>query len=167
MSTLLSDFFDHPFADPIPYNSSSSSSSHSQPQVDWKETPDAHIFHVDLPGFSKEDVNLQLVDGRAVLISGERKEEAEAEAVEKGSKWHCRERASASRVYRQFRLPNNAKVEEIKASMRDGVLTLTVPKDEHKKKKKKQPEHKAVEISGDGDAHPPPKGFGRFVCCKA
>ncbi|KAI6691688.1 hypothetical protein NL676_028516 [Syzygium grande] len=160
MSTLPSDFFGHPFTGLIAHNSPSD----PQPQVDWKETPDAHVFLVDLPGFSKEDVKLQLVDGRAVLISGERKEDAEA--VEKGCKWHCRERASASRVYRQFRLPDNAKVEEIKASMQDGVLTLTVPKDVHKKKQQ-QLKHKAVEISGDGDTHHPPKGFGRFVCCKA
>ncbi|XP_030523792.1 17.3 kDa class I heat shock protein-like [Rhodamnia argentea] len=160
MSMRPSGFIDHPFADLITYNTSSD----PQAQVDWKETPNEHVFHVDLPGFSKEDVKLHLVDGRAVQISGERKEEDEA--AEKGRKWHRRERASASRVYRQFHLPDSAKVEEIKALMRDGVLTLTVPKDEHKKKQQ-QLKHKAVELSGEDRDHHPLKGFGRFVCCKA
>ncbi|KAF9624595.1 hypothetical protein IFM89_012017 [Coptis chinensis] len=44
---------------------------------------------------------------------------------------------------RRFRLPENAKVDEVKASMENGVLTVTVPKEEVKKS-----EVKSVEISG-------------------
>ncbi|GLT81315.1 hypothetical protein SLA2020_527060 [Shorea laevis] len=62
-----------------------------------------------------------------------------------------------------FRLPENVKVDEIKASMHDGVLIVTVPKDEHKKKGK---HHKAVEIVGKEQNHDS-KGLSRFVCCKA
>ena len=44
---------------------------------------------------------------------------------------------------RRFRLPENVKVEEAKAAMENGVLTVTVPKAEVKK-----PDVKAIDISG-------------------
>ena len=71
-------------------------------------------------------------------ISGERSKEQE----EKNDKWHRVERSSG-KFMRRFRLPENAKVEEVKASMENGVLTVTVPKMEEKK-----PEIKSIDISG-------------------
>jgi HSP20 family protein len=44
---------------------------------------------------------------------------------------------------RKFRLPDNAKMDQVKAAMENGVLTVTVPKQEIKK-----PEVKSIEISG-------------------
>nr|GMD32670.1 17.8 kDa class I heat shock protein-like [Ipomoea batatas] len=49
---------------------------------------------------------------------------------------------SSGKFLRRFRLPENTKMDEVKASMENGVLTVTVPKEEFKK-----PEIKAVEIS--------------------
>ncbi|CAI9288059.1 unnamed protein product [Lactuca saligna] len=109
------------------------------PRVDWKETPQAHIFTVDLPGLKKEEVKVEVEEGRILKISGERSSEKE----EKTDKWHRVERSSG-KFQRSFRLPENAKVDEMKASMENGVLTVTVPKQEVKKK----PEVKAIDISG-------------------
>ncbi|KAJ0792107.1 putative small heat shock protein HSP20 [Helianthus annuus] len=107
-------------------------------RVDWKETSEVHIFKADLPGLKKEEVKVEMEEGRVLQISGERSRENE----EKDDKWHRVERSSGKFV-RRFRLPENAKVDEVKASMENGVLTVTVPKQEMKK-----PEVKAIDISG-------------------
>ena len=70
-------------------------------------------------------------------ISGERNLEKE----DKNDTWHRVERSSG-KFMRRFRLPENVKVEQVKASMENGVLTVTVPKKEVKK-----PDVKAIEIS--------------------
>ncbi|GLT67072.1 hypothetical protein SLA2020_394050 [Shorea laevis] len=105
-------------------------------RIDWKETPEAHIFEADLPGLKKE-VKLEVEEGRILQISGGTSKEQE----EKNEKWHCVERSSG-KFLRRFRLPENAKMDQVKASLENGVLTVTVPKVEVKK-----PEVKSIEIS--------------------
>ncbi|EEF28796.1 18.1 kDa class I heat shock protein [Ricinus communis] len=107
-------------------------------RIDWKETPEAHIFKADVPGLKKEEVKVEIEEGRILQISGERSKEQE----EKNDRWHRVERSSG-KFLRRFRLPENAKMEEVKASMENGVLTVTVPKE-----KEKKPEVKSVQISG-------------------
>ncbi|KVI11963.1 17.8 kDa class I heat shock protein-like [Cynara cardunculus var. scolymus] len=106
-------------------------------QIDWKETPEAHVFKADLPGVKKEEVKVELQEGRILEISGERSREKE----EKNGKWHRLERSSG-KFLRRFRLPDNAKVDQVNARMENGVLTVTVPKQEVKK-----PEVKTIHIS--------------------
>ncbi|GJS54049.1 17.8 kDa class I heat shock protein-like protein [Tanacetum coccineum] len=114
------------------------SSAIANTRIDWKETPEAHVFKADLPGLKKEEVKVEVEEGRVLQISGERSRENE----EKNDKWHRVERSSGM-FMRRFRLPENAKMEEVKASMENGVLTVTVPKVEEKKK-----EVKAIDIAG-------------------
>ncbi|CAN1167441.1 18.5 kDa class I heat shock protein, partial [Linum perenne] len=97
-------------------------------RIDWKETPEAHVFKADLPGLTKEQVKVEVEDDRVLQISGER--------------WHRVERSSG-KFMRRFRLPENAKMDQVKASMENGVLTISVPKEQVKK-----PDVKAIEISG-------------------
>ena len=109
--------------------------------TDWKETPDAHIFVSDLPGLKKEEVKVEVVDeGKALQISGDRKDEGFNEDS-KNEKWHLVERCRG-KFLRRFRLPENAKSDEVKASMENGVLVVTVPKQEVEKK----PEKKVIDI---------------------
>ncbi|CAA2963567.1 kDa class I heat shock -like [Olea europaea subsp. europaea] len=107
-------------------------------KIDWKETPEGHVFKADLPGLKKEEVKVEVEEGNILQISGERSREKE----EKNDTWHRMERSSG-KFLRRFRLPENAKMDQIKASMENGVLTVTVPKEEMKK-----PEVKAIDISG-------------------
>ena len=70
-------------------------------------------------------------------ISGKMSKENE----EKNEKWHTVERSSG-KFMRRFRLPENAKMDEMKASMENGVLTVMVPMEE------KKHEVKAINIFG-------------------
>ncbi|KAL8511949.1 hypothetical protein ACS0TY_018422 [Phlomoides rotata] len=92
---------------------------------------------VDLPGLKKEEVKVEVEDGSVLQIRGERRKEQE----EKNDKWHRVERSNGKFLHR-FRLPENAKLDEVKTAMENGVLTVTMPKEEVKK-----PEVKAIDIS--------------------
>ncbi|CAI9091611.1 OLC1v1026683C1 [Oldenlandia corymbosa var. corymbosa] len=107
-------------------------------EVDWKESPEACVLMADLPGLKKEEVKVEVKEGRVLKISGERIREAE----EENDKYHLSER-SKGKFQRKFRLPEDANMDAIKASMENGVLTVTVPKREQVK-----PQRIQVEISG-------------------
>ncbi|EYU35267.1 hypothetical protein ABFS82_06G128900 [Erythranthe guttata] len=120
-----------------PFRELALSSSGETSRIDWKETPEAHIFKADVPGLKKEEVKVEVEEGNVLQISGERSREEE-----KNDTWHRLERSSG-KFLRRFRLPENTKLDQIKANMENGVLTVTVPKAEVKK-----PEVKAIDISG-------------------
>ncbi|XP_031115019.1 18.1 kDa class I heat shock protein-like [Ipomoea triloba] len=133
-------FYDFPFsnAEVSAPEVSGEAARFASATIDWKETPEAHVFTADLPGLKKEEVKVEVEDGRVLQISGERSREQE----EKTDTWHRMERSSG-RFLRRFRLPENVKMDGIKASMENGVLSVTVPKEEAKKA-----DVKAIDISG-------------------
>lgn len=107
-------------------------------RVDWKETPEAHVLKADLPGLKKEEVKVEVEEDRVLQIRGERN----AEKEEKTDTWHRMERSSGQ-FMRRFRLPDNARMDGIRAAMENGVLTITVPKEPAKKA-----DVKSIQISG-------------------
>ncbi|CAN0846712.1 18.1 kDa class I heat shock protein (Fragment) [Linum grandiflorum] len=74
--------------------------------------PEAHVFKADRPRLKTEEVKVEVEEERILQISGD--------------KWHCVERSS-NKFVRRFRLPKNANVDQVKAAMENGVLTVMVP----------------------------------------
>lgn len=100
------------------------------PAVNIHEDEKAFAVSVELPGLTKEEVDIEL-DGGVLTLKGEKK--FENEKSEKG--FHLVERRYGKFV-RRFSLPDTVDAEAVEATMRDGVLTLTLPKIEAPKPKK-------------------------------
>ncbi|CAL0317656.1 unnamed protein product [Lupinus luteus] len=120
-------FLRNPFARPsITNDVSTTLNAH----INWKETTEAHVFKVELPGLKNGDVKVDILDRRVVQISGEWSKENK----EKDKKIMLRHmERNGGKFIRRFRLPENANVNQVKACMENGVLTITVPKEEAKK----------------------------------
>ncbi|UCH81826.1 MAG: Hsp20/alpha crystallin family protein [Nitrospiraceae bacterium] len=102
------------------------------PMVDIYEEGDHVIVKSDLPGLSKEDLDINLTED-TITLSGEKKKE---EKVEK--KDYYRLERSFGSFKRSFRLPTEVNTSKAKATFRDGVLEVKIPKTETAKRK----EHK-------------------------
>ncbi|KAJ3404624.1 hypothetical protein HDU80_002563 [Chytriomyces hyalinus] len=93
-------------------------------RLDLTETPKNYLVHADLPGVPKEQVQICVKDD-VLTLSGERTQKNE----EKDEHRHVVER-SQGKFSRSLRLPPDANVDDIKATMKDGVLELVVGKKE-------------------------------------
>ena len=92
------------------------------PAVDVEETPDAFVFHADLPGVSSKDVKVT-VSGDTLTLRGERKRE---EQNSEGSLYRIERSYGA--FERTFTLGTPVRPDQVKATTRDGVLEIRVPK---------------------------------------
>lgn len=99
------------------------------PPADIYETKDEYVFKLELPGISKEDVNVEF-ENDTLIIKGERKEEKEV----KKESYHRVERCCGSFI-RSFSIPKHVDAKKINATMKEGILELRVPKVEESKAK--------------------------------
>lgn len=106
------------------------------PAVDVTETKDEYKVSVELPGMSRDDVDLTVDQGR-LQISGEKKQEKKDEGED-----YLRVERSYGSFSRSIPLPANVDEDKIAASFKNGVLTIHVPKTEEARGKR-------VEIQGD------------------
>jgi HSP20 family protein len=120
-------------------NDSSSATAAWIPMVDIHEFKDRFELYVDLPGVDPNEVELTL-DGGVLTLLGDRAEQrvsnkrddaVEALRVERGH----------GRFHRRFVLPDTVDGEKVNATGKNGVLTITIPKQEKSKPRR-------IQISG-------------------
>lgn len=100
--------------------------------VNIKERDDDFVIEMAVPGYKKEDLNLE-VDGNKLIVSAEISHE-----VEDSGENYSRKEFSYGSFTRSFTLPREVDVDKISASSTDGVLSISIPKPESKKKKVKK-----------------------------
>lgn len=93
-----------------------------RPAVDIRETGDSYLVSAELPGLSKDDVQIT-IENNVLKLTGERRFEKEVKEEE----FHRVERAYGS-FSRAFALPTRVDPERVEAGFKDGILTITVPK---------------------------------------
>jgi HSP20 family protein len=104
----------------------------SSPRVDVYQTEDDVIVKAEIPGVSKEDLNLY-IDGETIRLTGQTKREKEL----KDENAYRTERYYGS-FSRTIPLPVEVKSDQAKAEYRDGILSITVPKVEPSKTKRRK-----------------------------
>ncbi len=92
------------------------------PTFEVKETKDAFIFKADLPGVEEKDLEITLTGDR-ITVSGKR----ESEKREEGERFYAYERSYGS-FSRAFTLPEGVNPDAVNAELKNGVLTLRLPK---------------------------------------
>jgi len=92
------------------------------PRVDVSESDEAYTVRADLPGIEEKDIQISLEEG---VLSIQGKLESEQEEERKGLRYV--ERAKGA-FHRAIELPAEIDEENVKASYRQGVLTVTLPK---------------------------------------
>ncbi len=103
-----------------------SGGSSFQPRVDIVENDNAFELHVAVPGMNKEDFQIEMKDN-FLTVSGERKFTNE----KKDANWHSIETQFGS-FSRSFSLPENVDAGKINAKYNNGILEISIPKDEKK-----------------------------------
>ena len=90
------------------------------PSADLEETDDAYVLELELPGLARDDVDVELGD-RVLTVSGEIREKKRTGIL------HRRTR-KVGKFHYAVTLPAEVDEEHVEASLRDGVLTVRVPK---------------------------------------
>lgn len=103
-------------------------------KTDIKEKGDKYIIDIDLPGYDKENIDLEIEDGYLKVSAKVDKNIDESDEEEK----YIHQERFHGECSRSFYIGKNIKEEDIKASFKKGILTLTIPKEEQKKLEEKK-----------------------------
>ena len=120
----LTRYFDTDFLSPLFRETDDLSECVFVPAIDDRESDDAFVLEAEVPGISKDELKIDLKDG-VLTLSGERKyghteKEPHFTRVERSYGAFCR----------SFDLPEGVLEDKIDAAMKDGILTITIPKGE-------------------------------------
>jgi HSP20 family protein len=117
------------------------------PEVEVFERNGKLTIRADLPGLSKDDINVQIT-GEAVEIRGERTQQKE-----ENEEGYYRSERSYGSFYRRIPLPSGVSANEANATFRNGVLEITMPAPE----RQREPQSRRIEIGEGSQAEQPPR----------
>ena len=129
---LFDDFFADPFGMmPTGRGSDPLYGKHAQNlmKTDVREKDNAYELDVDLPGFKKEDVNVELKNGYLTIAASKSLDKDEKD--QKGR--YIRQERYAGAMSRSFYVGEDVQPSEISAKFENGILQLSVPKAEQKR----------------------------------
>lgn len=126
------DIFDEMFGDPF-----FTKNETKLMKTDIKETEEDYIIDIDLPGYEKENIKIEVTDGYLTVNA-----KTNIKNEDKTGKFVRKERYFGE-CSRSFYVGDNVETEDIKATYKNGTLTVTVPK---KEETKEIPEKKYVQI---------------------
>jgi HSP20 family protein len=107
------------------------------PYMDIQEADREYNVTVDLPGVTKEDIEVKVTEDNTIEITGKRNEKKE----ERGTNYLRQERSSYD-FHRSFSLPEEIDAEKVEAKVENGVLYLRLPKKDEASRKVKKVEIK-------------------------
>ena len=143
---LFDDFFDFPVLDDKAMQKAQRKlygrHAANMMKTDVQEHDDHYEVDIDLPGFKKEELSLELKDGYLAISAAKGLDEDEKE--KKTGKFVRRERYAGS-MSRSFYVGEDIKQEDIHAKYESGVLKLSIPKAEEKKPEIEEKKYIAIE----------------------
>ncbi len=105
-----------------------------QPPLDIIDDGESYTVTAEIPGISKEDLSIEVTD-KTIEISGETKQEVSEEDKERG---YIRREIRQARFYRTMPFPQDVVADKTTADLKDGVLTVKLPKAKPPEKKVKK-----------------------------
>lgn len=91
----------------------------NSPKTDIQDTDDAYLVDMELPGYGEDDIEIQVLNNR-LTVQTKKKEKKDVK--------YLMEERSKKQFKRSFSLPKNTNHEEIDANMKNGMLTIKIPK---------------------------------------
>ena len=104
-------------------------------KTDIRETDGSYELDIDLPGFKKDEIKLELENGYLTISAAKGLDKDETD--KKTGKYIRRERY-AGNLSRSFYIGEGVKQEDIKAAFKNGILSITVPKEDKTAKEEKK-----------------------------
>ncbi len=129
----MNDFFSYPDFPETEFGETVKPANYRKAWADFKETENSFIISVEIPGISKEDVHLEILEDNTLVIKAEKKKETEKEIPEQGIYRYAKVYAG---FYRTIALPESADADKLDVEYKDGILEITLPKTKEAKKKK-------------------------------
>ena len=137
---LFDDFFNDPFAMMMPQGRDPLYGKHAKNlmKTDVRETADSYELHIDLPGFKKDEVNVELKNGYLTIQASKGLDKDESD--KKGK--YIRQERYAGACSRSFYVGEDVEAGEVAAKFENGILQLSIPK----AAKKQLPKNTSVTI---------------------